>query len=67
MIEKVVSKVPMRIDDADATPGLNVLKNQIAEQGRLASSAFADRVEMVTPVGMGKCEWQFLPPMFAHS
>jgi hypothetical protein len=65
MVEKVVSKVPMRIDNAYASPGLDVLENQIAEQGRLARSAFADSVEMVSPVGMGKREGQFLPPMFA--
>ena len=34
MVEKVIRQIAVRINDADTPSGLDVLKNQIAEQGR---------------------------------
>ena len=66
MVEKVIRQVAVRINDADTAPGLNVLENQIAEQGRFTCAAFPDGIEMVPPVVWRKNEGQFLPPSIPH-
>jgi len=54
VIENVIRQVAVRVYDADTVTGGNVLKNQVAEQGRLARAAFPDGVEVMTAVARDK-------------
>jgi len=67
MVEKFFGQVAVRVDDADALTGLDILENQIAKERRLASPGFADHVDVLTPVGTSKAE-RFSPaPNISHS
>jgi RNase P protein component len=65
VVQKVIRQIAVRINDADTAPGLNILENQTAEQGRFTRSAFADGVKVMSAVVVRKSEGQLLPPMFA--
>ena len=65
VVENVICQVAVRINDGNAMPGLDVLEDQIAEQGGFARPAFPDGVKMVPAVTVRKREGQLLPPMFA--
>ena len=50
-IEQLRSEITMGINHSNAFTGLNVLNDQVPEEGRLAGTGLADEIEMMTPVG----------------
>jgi len=56
MVEKFIGQIAVRVDDADAFTGFDVLENQIPEKRRFASPGFSDHVDVLTPVGTSKTE-----------
>jgi hypothetical protein len=57
----------VRINDGNAMSGLNVLQNQIAEQGRFTSTTFSNGVKMMPAVVVRKTECLFLTPHFTNA
>jgi hypothetical protein len=53
----------VRINHAYCTPGVYVLDNEIAQQGRLSRAAFPYDIEMLSAVDRRKPE-RHLPPQF---
>ena len=66
VVENVIRQVAVRVYDPDAMAGGYVLKNQITEQGRLASAAFPDCVEVMSAVARGQNKGVFPPPFFPN-
>ena len=66
VVENVIRQVAVRVYDADAMTGGYVLKNQVAEQGRLARAAFPDCVEVMPAVARGQNKGGFPPPFFPN-
>ncbi len=50
VVEHVRREIAVRVYDADAVPGADVLENEIVKERRLARAAFADCVKVVPPV-----------------
>src|SRR6266699_879986 len=64
--EKIGCQISMRINDADAFAGLDVLDDQVFQKRCLTRPAFADRVEMLASVFSRKAKRLFTAPAFAH-
>lgn len=65
-VEQFRGKIAVRVYDADAVAGGDVLQNHVAEQGRLAGAAFADGVKVMATVARRKNKGGFLPPSFPN-
>jgi hypothetical protein len=50
IVKQIRGKITVWVNDTDAVPGLDVLQNLIAEQGRFSRSAFADGVKMLAAI-----------------
>jgi len=57
----------MRINNANAVSGTNILDDQIVEERRLAGSAFANRVEVMPPIVRVQRKWVLFTPSFTNT
>ena len=49
VLQNIRRQVPVRVDEGDAPPVLDVLQDEIAEQGRLAGSCLPYDIDMLAP------------------
>jgi hypothetical protein len=65
VIKQVERKIAVRINDAHSMTRFDVFEDHIAKQCRLARTAFADDVEMLSSVGAQNTEGLASAPDFA--
>ena len=62
MFENVRRQVPVRVNDANAAPGLDVLQNQVAEQRGFAGAGLPDDIDVLAAGGDINSERNFAAP-----
>jgi hypothetical protein len=55
-IEQCFHEIPMRIDHHEPTSSLHILVNQVGQQGRLASTRFAEHPHMSQAIRLGDAD-----------
>src|ERR1035441_7774935 len=65
-VEQFRGEIAVRVNDADAIAGTDVLQDQIAQERRFSSAAFADGVKMMAAVVTRQNKRPVLPPYFSH-
>jgi len=56
VVKDVQGQIAVRVNDADTPPGLDVLKNEIAEQGGFSRACLSDDIDMLAALGDIKTE-----------
>ena len=56
VIEQPLGLVPVRVDEETAPPGLDVLDQHVAQQGRFADAGLAEQQHVLAPVGDREAE-----------
>src|SRR5882724_13165228 len=51
VVKDVQGQIAVRVNDADTPPGLDVLKNEIAEQGGFSRACLSDDIDMLAALG----------------
>lgn len=67
VVEKIMRQVSMWVDDAYAATRCDVLEDEITEERRFAGAAFADRVEVLSAVGVSQHDFRLVAPFVSRS
>src|SRR5258706_16162762 len=67
VVEQVLGEVAVRVDDAHALTGLDVLKDEVSEQRGFARARLADHVEVLAAIGTFKKEGLGSSPVISRA
>ena len=67
-VEEALGEVAVRVEEGNPLAGLDVLQDQVLEEGRLAGAGLADGVEVLPAIGTAKAkgEWYCRPSRSAR-